>query len=293
MNEPRRLICDGKRLDGRLLRTTLKEPVPRGSLDRAAQRLGFSAAFLSSITTGLANAASVEAIASGAVVTTKASFASAGLVVLTKGVGVGLLVGAVAVGSVHVAFPPSEPNRDVALPSRTLPSRTNDTVYRRPVGSLAPLPVIAPEASTTPPSEVQNVILTGVRSTKASTMEPVRSTAPSIRTAQESWVSVPVDPGASALPQADPASILQREVSVLDQARAALKAGNALRSLAILDRAQHREPLRALDKEAKLVRVEALAASGRTAEAADLAAELISQGVSVPQRTKLSRWVQR
>lgn len=310
MNEPCRLSSSGNSLEARLLRATLNEPAPRGSLGRAAQRLGFSAAFLGSVTAGLANATGIGAVASS-----KALVASTSLWILAKGVGLGLVVGAVAVGSAHAVFAPSGSTRvpdvrsSTSTPATRIPSGISTPLPSGARVTAAPVALVSGKVENTeapasplpgkaavteaPASERRDSVVTSTRSTGAVAVSPFRANEESHSVAQQAWPSEQVEPSPDASPLTAPGSVLQREVRVLDHARAVLKSGDAQGALAILDRAQRHEPLRALDREAKLIRTEALAASGRGEEAADLAAELISQGISAAQRERLARWIRQ
>jgi hypothetical protein len=79
-----------------------------------------------------------------------------------------------------------------------------------------------------------------------------------------------------------PAASLSEELALVEDARAALAAGDGRRALALLDRYEgtlHGTKLRA---EATILRIEALAASGRSNEAARLARSFVSQNPGSP-----------
>jgi hypothetical protein len=86
--------------------------------------------------------------------------------------------------------------------------------------------------------------------------------------------SVPIGPGAIALSE---------EVALLDRARAALAAGNAGRALRALDVYDAACPAGALEPEARVLRVEALAASGDRRRAEEVAEPML-RGTSPHER---------
>lgn len=84
-------------------------------------------------------------------------------------------------------------------------------------------------------------------------------------------------PSGAAAPQASvasfaaaPADTLRDEIALLDQARRALRGGNAQAALAVLDRYRSAASKHALGTEALLLRVQALVQAGRASEASAL-----------------------
>lgn len=66
-------------------------------------------------------------------------------------------------------------------------------------------------------------------------------------------------------------SKLLRDVALLDRARSALRAGNAARALTELNRYDAERETHILDREAQLLRIEALVQSGNRKQASELA----------------------
>jgi hypothetical protein len=83
-------------------------------------------------------------------------------------------------------------------------------------------------------------------------------------------------PAASALPTAKPTLTLGDELRLLDEAHAALSAGDTRRALALLDRHDREARTPGLAPEALALRAEVYARSGNRASAARLAAEFLA-----------------
>ncbi len=133
-------------------------------------------------------------------------------------------------------------------------------------GTRAPLPidreklsVAAPSASRSAPSSDAN---------KAALQEPALQ------------ASSQVAPRALSAPR--PAASLSEELAILEQARAALADGSASRSLELLDRYDRALRGTRLRAEATMLRIEALAAAGRTGEAARLARKFVAENPGSP-----------
>src|SRR5262249_22708968 len=88
-------------------------------------------------------------------------------------------------------------------------------------------------------------------------------------------------------PPAPVSVALERELESLDRARAALRRGAATEALAGLDRHEHTFPHGSLGVEARVLRAEALLASGDQAAARALARELLSRDPSGPHAKRL------
>jgi len=156
----------------------------------------------------------------------------------------GAISAAAAVGTVEVWT-----NRDTA----TFPATSSASLGRKattPARDSSPMESAAPLTRGAP-----------------SRMRVPRSAAPSL----ESAVRVP-----ATLPPSPPAEVvtspseLVAQVAALDRARAALRAGSARQSVALLDRFDRSYPRSSLAPEATVVRVSALLALGQRARATDL-----------------------
>jgi hypothetical protein len=100
-----------------------------------------------------------------------------------------------------------------------------------------------------------------------SRMLALRSAAPALESAARVPAALPPSPPAEVV---TPASELVAQVAALDRARAALRAGSARQSVALLDRFDQSFPRSRLAPEATVVRVSALLALGQRARATDL-----------------------
>ncbi len=83
---------------------------------------------------------------------------------------------------------------------------------------------------------------------------------------------------------------LAGELALLDRARAALAAGDARGALAELDRHQ-RLPTRSMSAEATLLRIQALASIGSTAEASALARAFVENNPNSPLSDRARRFI--
>jgi hypothetical protein len=98
--------------------------------------------------------------------------------------------------------------------------------------------------------------------------------APSVRPSSVPPAELPLEPAAAAAvpshdakPRALPASQLREESEAILMARAALRAGDAARSLSLLEQARLRYPRGALGQEREALTIQALAKSGARAAA--------------------------
>jgi hypothetical protein len=82
-------------------------------------------------------------------------------------------------------------------------------------------------------------------------------------------------PSSSARPASSRALTLSEEVALLERARVAVRSRDAASALALLDSYERRPSVRLRD-EAGLLRIEAVAIAGRSAEASELAARFIA-----------------
>ena len=237
----------------RVLETGLRDQPSKKDLARAAQILGIGA-------TGLGVAQSAAAVE-----TARALHGSL-WAALAKWGGVGFLVGGVALAP--IALRTFEVSHD-AKPHLTSLSHV-------PAPARTPTPSsVAPEA----PGRVLTPLVTpsqptiGLKQTgeERTSREPRPVEAPPMRSSASSVGGelTPSVPSVKSFPSA-PASDLDAEIALLDAARRALKSTGPSAALALLDR---HDQLRApsLDAEATLLRVRALMAAGRVAEARAIA----------------------
>jgi hypothetical protein len=88
-------------------------------------------------------------------------------------------------------------------------------------------------------------------------------------------------------------STVKAELELLEQARGSLDSGNANAALQTLRRYAERHPRGSMRLEAEVLRVEALAASGRSSEAARLAERLLSRNPKSVVAARLRRFTSK
>jgi len=273
MSEPER-ISAGKGLGGQLLASARSDRMSDASRDRALAAAAAGAA-AAGAAAALASAVAPTAVAAGA-----AGAARAGAWALPgwKRLAIGVAGTAVALGVTRAVLAPAPEPAPAGPP--TVAQAAPPTAMTPPA---APLPATDPVvAAPTPPDPVA---------------PPVPPPAPR-RTPAAAAAASPApaaSPALAAAPAAAPVrtgSSLGDEVAALDKAKRALSAGDAPGSLAILDGYDHAFPRGALSQEATALRIEALARSGRTAEARTMLAALRAKNPDSPLLDKLTRLVQ-
>jgi hypothetical protein len=221
-----------------LLDSGVEDAPPPRSASRVAAALGLAAGVTGAGMPALA-------VASGASGTLLGGSSHVGAVAILKWLGAGLLAGTVVSGGAAIA------RRGVSSSERPTPTLTETpprgTPAPRAGGEFAaprtdaparPLPLDAPPAGRSAPS--------------TSRVGPA-STGPAVAT----------------LP--DEGSALAYEVARIDQARVSLRAGNAKEALAALTRYDEERRTRVLDREAAVLRIEALRLAGLGTEAREQA----------------------
>lgn len=143
--------------------------------------------------------------------------------------------------------------------------------------AAAPITVAPPAAAPAeqPRAPVQNDTTSAV--VAADTPEP----SPASRSAKPAPVAAP-----------SPEGRLAREVAQIDAARQAVAAGNASAALSHLDQYSAPDRTTTLDREAQLLRIDALLLSGRKAEALRLAQGYLALHPGDPHSTRLRALVQ-
>ena len=124
--------------------------------------------------------------------------------------------------------------------------------------------------------------------TAAPTPEPKSPLAARTLTAAAPSVVLSAPASAAAASAPDDA-LIGRQVASLDRAREALGAGDTARALALLDEHDARFPGGALAEEAAVVRVKALLAAGRSAEAGALGRRFVEGHPSSPYAAQITR----
>jgi hypothetical protein len=179
----------------------------------------------------------------------------------------------------------------------TLPNRDGAAAPSVEAGPLVgPLPVTAPvaadgafdassEQSKLGKSKLAETAVSSrssaARSARATSGQPLASEANAVAPAAAAEVPTVAFPATPAPAQpaeksaaTDPLSL---EVGLLDRARTALAAGDADRSLAVLDEYQRGKPSGILAPEAQVLRIQVLERLGRTRAAAALARDFVSR----------------
>jgi hypothetical protein len=316
MKQPRRLKSE--KLPGRagqLLAVGSDEMPEPQAMHRAARQLGVSASVLAAATS-VAGVASTTAAASAA----SASSATIGVAAgTTAGVvkvalfGVGLLM-AVAVGSTLI--PSSMPSKGtgpaiVSIAKHAESAKNMDHHSVSPVTSaerdLDSYTVLRPTSSRAPTGTSEVSTRT---ETAAPTITPLpygaavgrfedieseaatRITESNLTNSLSSSVQTPAGPIATGSVPAPVDPRLAREIASLDRARTYASRGAAAAALRELDAFNRSFGYAALQREAMLVRIDALLAVGRRSEAAATARALLLSGAPVSQRRRLQELAQ-
>jgi hypothetical protein len=264
-------------------------PAP-GARDRALAALGLGAAGIAVATTKATGAlvsattkAGAGAAASGAASGVGSSIAppavaKGGALLLTgvtKWAGIGILGGAVALGSVHYVA-----------------TRQHERAAAAPTVSAAALPPVArgsshwgPQQAADPVSDPTSPNPTSPNTNSPNTNPPNRNSADSPDTTRSTSGITPNSPGAAPrtrLPiapdipspsvTADPVNM---QLAYLSGIRDALAARDPARALRMLDDFDRRFPSSSLSEEVTVLRVDALVDAGRAAEASALAAAFL------------------
>jgi hypothetical protein len=214
-----------------LLGAALEDAPAASAAPRVAVALGLSLGVAGS------PALAASAVAPGALAS---SGAPLGLVAVAKWLGMGLVAGAVVSGGAAVAgrtvLAPASPAVAVTLAPRVEAPRTAPVRAERERATAATAP--RPDETARPSTDARRAVK-----------------AP----------PAPSGPAVAALPEQ--ASALAHEVARIDEARVSLRGGNALAALAALARYDEERQTRVLDREAAVLRIEALRLAGRTTEA--------------------------
>lgn len=230
MSEDFQRLLDGS-LDARV-----RQVLGAGLDDGPSPERVRSAAAALGLSAGAATLAQASASA-GAAAAGKPAMA---LIVL-KWLGIGALLGGVtATASIATLSRPGEKvaARSVAPVVRSTPGPAKHAPAARPA--------IAPEPDAAP-AQARTLAVTG----------PAPSGAAAPQASVASFAAAPAD-------------TLRDEIALLDQARRALRGGNAQAALAVLDRYRSAASKHALGTEALLLRVQALVQAGRATEASAL-----------------------
>jgi hypothetical protein len=246
MNEPKRWLEQGAPRDvEHLVRAAQAEQPSEISLGRTLTALGVGLATTSvapgASAAGTAANAGTAAPVAGAGASAKATLALTGGMI-AKWTALGATVATLAsVGSYALRGAEQAPAASIAAPAR-------------------------PDAGSVPRASAYSKQTTLAPGSSVGVAE-VAKTPPAARAA-------PVAAAASSLPL--DTETLAEEVRSVDRARAALAAGRAAQTLAVLDDYERRFPKRGFAPEALYLRMEALLALGRAAQARAIAERLLA-----------------
>ena len=267
MNGPARLVNSSSLPAAReLLRAAREDSPPHAALRRTALALGVSSS--------LASLTAAAGATSGAAVATSIATPST-LALAAKWVAIGALCGAgVAAGANAVTRSVTEAPEATATGSRT----------------ARPAPAVPSAQRDRPASDPDALLATPLTLDSEQTPTPVNATpapkAPVRRGATAPHASGGAGVGLQAKGDLPPAPDLAREVAAIDRARGALGAGNAAGALAQVEAYFDQLRTGTLDREAELLRIEALTATGQAAAASEHARAYAAR---YPHDPRLSR----
>lgn len=237
---------------------------------RGATAASLAAAALTTTAESKAAAASsLSAAALGSGSSTAAALASGTLLGITKWGGAGVVSGvlfAVTAGGI-AQLPASAPAAPASALATVAPRAPN--AERLPRRSPSPgasdkAPASLPASPPSVPGALPRASTTRAR---VAAVELEHTPALASPQPQASTAAFPIEPREPERLEIAAASRLQDEVTALDGARSALRHNDAARALSILDAYERTHPRGMLLREARAVRIEALMAAGRVAEA--------------------------
>jgi hypothetical protein len=262
MNEPKRWIDEGPpRAVERLLEAAAAEQPSDASLRRVLAGVGLGIG-----TTGAAATGAAATAGSGAALATAKSAVVAGT--WTKWV----VLSVVATGAGATVVQQSQSGAE--RPTAAVTARAS----ARPTPAASP----KPEVPVAMPAAAEPVVAEPVVAEPVIAEPPVvaspRTQAPRVRTTPLPEVEAPID-----------AEKLAEEVRAVDRARSALAAGRAAETLAALDDYDRRFGGRRFAPEALYLRMQALLALGRNAEARNIAERLVRSFPQSPHTARARR----
>ena len=275
-----------------LLRSAEGDAPSSRSLSQTAAALGIGAAFAGTAVAPSAVASTIVATQAAATASVAAPAAVTGVATLTfavvaKQAAVGMVAGLVAMGGYYSAVGVEPRAPDARSGSAVAsPGEPNPAGKARPVPASAPLGNdVASEAPADPGAGLAAAF--APESAEAAAASPAPEAKPAARTAKIAAIApkvealaapvaaerAPEPPAAKAPAKQGMASELALEVELLDRARAALRGGNALFALTLLE--GHRGGI--LAPEAQFLRIQALEQSGQSRAAGALARDFLAR----------------
>jgi hypothetical protein len=280
MNAPRRLLQDGTDFERQLLASARLDVASPRKVKRALAAVGTLAAFGSASGAGAASGSAT-------------GIAGAGLSVLVKWVGLGMIVGVGATGTARLLTPPSVVPRETRIASSmTAPmevlarapdpaaTTAEETITIETASPLAPDHATAAgePAGEAQPVRVRSASRHAEATSPSSTARHAETMAPEPSSPERAIAS----PAATTSP-AD----LTAEISALAAVRAALGQGNAVAALFQLEAYRRAFPRGALDDEATVLEVNALSLGGDRAAAALVARRYLAAHPASPHAPRL------
>jgi hypothetical protein len=259
-----------------LLASALVDQPPASAFARTAVSMGVAGAgtAISGAVHGATAGATSTALASGA------PGAAGGTLVVAKWLLIGALAGGVVSSAAVVATPPRV---EAPAPAPARAVATHDTAAASPLPTRAPLPPAARETIDLSPTAQRMPEARAVAvSPAAKPPEPVPSQEPRTATSTAAEGTAPTVPASP-----DRSNPLREEVAMIDAARTALVARDSTTALSILNRYQADVSTHVLDREARLLRIDALSQSGDRVGAARLAQIYLNDFPNDPNAPRL------
>lgn len=270
MRELKRLLdASGNSEAKALLESALVDEPPARAFERTAVSIGIVG--VGAALPGVAHGAAAGGVLKGG---------TSGALAVAKWLFIGALSGSVVVTTAVLTTPTPDAAR-AAVAARSAVENVPQSAPRAPAQAFPPAqasPATAPAASSQesaelrPPSAsppVRGTTSVASQEPHAASMPPTLSIAPSV---------------AATAP--DP-SQLRAEVEMIDAARAALASRQLAAALAVLNRYEAEVVTHVLDREARLLRIDALTQAGERASAARLARAYLNDFPSDPHATRL------
>lgn len=284
MTEPPRLFQEDDALKRMILRSSELDVPSARSLKRAhALALGVA----SSTVAGVGAAASGGAATAGSLLGSAAT-----LKVIAIWAGVGVLSGALVSGTAVTVLDHGAAERRDAPPATKAAEREQAPRQNVPAGGADPATEDGPKLANQPP-QVANA---SPAHAPVSGRSSGSAGEPSVTSSVNAVPVVPVQSAAryAALlseperaASSDPSDELARELAMVDQARSALRSGNAAAALELVARYERTFKRQRFAPEASAIRIEALIAQGRRAEAARLARAFMARHPGHPLTPRL------
>jgi hypothetical protein len=269
MNAPVRLLESSRNPRARrLLQAGLGERPRPAALRSTALVLGISTTALAVSTTATASAGAAATIAASPLMGPSLA------VIATKWLTIGTFCGLALAGSAAAVS-------DLTSATGTGRPRPLQQATRQPVHGLRPvsssvmpaLPSATSEAAHVQPERLS-------QSTPAAPRAEKRARSPESRAV----VTTPALPASARLPDGQS---LSKEIALIDGARRALSTGDAATTLRQLDEYTAAPRTGTLDREAQLLRIDALARSGQRAAALELAEHYLTSYPNDPHAARL------